>query len=1137
MSFVHLHTHSEFSLLDGACRIQSLVETAKEMNMEALALTDHGVMYGVVDFYKEVKKVGIKPIIGCEVYLAPKSRFEKSGRGDEKSNNHLTLLAKNNEGYQNLIQLVTKAFIEGFYYKPRIDWELLTQYHKGLVALSGCVAGEIPKLILNGQLEEAEKVSKKFAALFGDDFFLEIQDQGLEEQKVINEGLVKLSQATGIPLVATNDVHYLKQEDSVAHDVLLCIQTGTTLAEQKRLKFSSNHFYFKSPAEMSQLFANLPEALANSLEIAKRCNVKLDLDSIHLPKYSLAENESPISYLKKLCQQGVKERYQEVTPEIQKRLDYELQVIEKTGFASYFLIVWDFINFAKQRGIKVGPGRGSVAGSLVAYCLGITNVDPLVHNLLFERFLNPERVSLPDIDIDFCYERRDEVIRYVAEKYGEENVAQIITFSTMAARAAIRDAGRVFGVPYGQVDKIAKLVPANMSIDEALQVVSEVRQAYETDPTVRQILDTAKKLEGLTRQDSIHAAGVVIGREKLSRYLPLQKKPSTGVVTQFHMGAVTDIGLLKMDFLGLRTLTVIDNTVKHIKRLHGVDVDVDNLPLDDEKTFKMLKKGESIGIFQLESSGMRQLMRELAPSVFSDLFVLIALYRPGPLQSQMVKDFVDRKHGRQKIEYFHPILEPILKETYGIIVYQEQVMQIATALAGFSTSEADLLRKAIAKKEGKEFIKLKTKFIEGAKRNNISSSVTNKLWELMEKFGGYGFNKSHSAAYATVSYQTAYLKANWPVEFMTALLSSVMDNKEKVAQYVNECRRLNIEVLPPDVNESFHDFTIKDGRILFGLSAVRNVGSNAIEAIIKAREERPFHSIFDFCRRVDTSVLNKRALESLIKAGAFRSLKVSRRYLLQVYEQAVELGQKYRSDLNSGQFSLFGESQTLEAIDPDIPIDAREELPREQLLAFEKEMLGLFVSDNPLFDYAAKLQEKAIPISELKEKKDGSTVTIGGFVSQINKITTKKGEPMAFVTIEDFEGSVEVVVFPTIYKQNEQLLQEDKVVFVQGKVDVKEDEVKVIANSVSSVDEAESLPKAQKATVYLKVPKMQLDRELVAKIKNVLKAYPGRSEVYLQLLEPGRLTTLRLGEDLFVEANQELIKQLSQLGIGTHLTS
>lgn len=1131
MSFVHLHTHSEFSLLDGASRLADLVKTAVEMGMPALALTDHGVMYGTVNFYKLAKKAGIKPIIGCEVYAAPKSRFEKSGRSDDKANNHITLLAKNNTGYRNLLHLVSKAFIEGFYYKPRIDWELLTNYHEGLIALSGCVAGQIPKLILNGQLEEAEQTAKKFVALFGDDFFLEIQDQGLEEQKIVLKGLVEIGQSLGIPLVATNDVHYLKKEDSIAHDVLLCIQTGCTLAEQNRLKFSTDQFYFKSPEEMAQVFAAYPEALANTLEIAARCNVELDLGRTHLPNYPVSEKETAESYLAKLCYQGLEKRYSQITPELKQRLDYELEVIKKTGFASYFLIVWDFINFAKQNKIKVGPGRGSAAGSLVAYCLGITNIDPIEHDLLFERFLNPDRVSLPDIDIDFCYERRDEVIRYVAEKYGEDRVAQIITFSTMAARAATRDAGRVFGLPYGQVDKIAKLIPeqTGITIKEALATVPELQQEYESNEITRKILDTARKLEGLVRQDSIHAAGVVIGRDSLPNFLPLQKKPSTEVVTQFDMSAVTDIGLLKMDFLGLRTLTVIDNAVKIIKRTRGVELDIDNIPLDDKKTFKLLRQAESIGLFQLESSGMRQLMRELAPSNFSDIIALLALYRPGPLQSQMIKDFVDCKHKRKQIKYLHPALEPVLKETYGIIVYQEQVMKIATTLANFSMGEADLLRKAISKKILQVLNDLKSKFMAGAKQNNVSEKVASKIWELVYHFGGYGFNKSHSAAYALISYQTAYLKAHWPVEFMAALLTSVMDNKDKVAQYVNECRRLHIEILPPDVNESFHDFTVVDNRIRFGLSAVRNVGTGAIDAIIKAREERPFVSIFDFCRRVDTSLLNKRALESLIKAGAFDSLKVSRRYLLQVYDQATDLGQKYRNDVNAGQFSLFGESQSLEAIDPEIPVDAREELPKDELLAYEKEMLGLYVSDNPLLDYADKLKKLAVPISELKEKRDGSQVAVGGLISRLNKITTRKGEPMAFVLVEDFEGSVEVVVFPTIFKQHQELLKEDNIVIIQGKLDIKEDEVKIIANSVKNLAAEEAAPAPKKSTVYLKIPKLQLDKALVAKLKTVLKAHPGHSEVYLQLQEPDKLTTLRISNELYVNSSHELVQELSQL--------
>ncbi len=1121
--------HSEFSLLDGAVRFSDLVSQAKESSMPAVAVTDHGVMYGCVDFYKKAIAAGVKPILGCEVYVAPSSRFDKTSKKDA-SNRHLTLLASNLVGYRNLMHLVSYAFLEGFYYRPRVDWELLERYHEGLIGLSGCLSGELSKVILSGDVAGAKTKAQNYARLFGDNnYFIEIQDHGIAEQKEVTPVLADMAKELGIGLVATNDVNYLRREDSIPHDVRLCIQTGPILEEENRMRFSTDEFFLKSDEEMKSVFPEYPEALSNTVAIAQRCNVELDLGRTLLPEYDVPKGKTLDQYLEELCREGIDRRYPDVTPVVEARLDHELGVIRKTGFSGYFLVVWDFIQFAKREGIKVGPGRGSAAGSIVAYALGITDIDPLKYGLLFERFLNPERVSMPDIDIDFCYVRRDEVIRYVVEKYGHDKVAQIITFSTMAARAAIRDVGRVFNVPYGQVDKIAKLIPEapGTTLEMALGSVPELQQAYDTDDDTRKILDTAKALEGLVRQDSIHAAGVVISKEALTNYVPIQKKPNTEVVTQYSMDAIGDIGLLKMDFLGLRTLTVIDNAVKNIELNGGKPLDLDAIPFDDKKTFQLLKKGDSVGLFQLESSGMRSLMRDLAPTTFQDIIALLALYRPGPLQSGMVKDFVDCKHGRKVIDYPHPSLEPILKETSGMIVYQEQVMRVATDMAGFTMGEADILRGAMGKKKADVLNKQREKFINGAQAKGISKKDSGKVFDLVNHFAGYGFNKSHSTAYAVISYQTAYLKTHFPTEFMAALLTSIMDNKDKVAQYVNECRRLRIEVSPPDVNESFNGFTPVGKSIRFGLSAVRNVGDGAIETIIQARKERPYSSIVDFCNRVDSSVLNKRALESLIKGGSFDTLGVTRKYLLSVFEQATETAAKCRRDIESGQGSLFGGSENEESQTSEkLPRSAQDELSKPELLAYEKEMLGLYVSDNPLLELAQVLQAQTTTIATAREGRDRSSVTIGGLVGKINRINTRKGDAMAFVVIEDLEGSMEVVVFPTVLQKYRELIVEDAVVKIKGRIDVKEDEVKLIAQEIMALTD---MKKAKRQALYLRIGNDRLDKILIGKLRKVLSDHPGDAEVYLRLQDGKELTTLRFSTDFQVASSGPVIGELTGL--------
>ncbi len=1129
--FVHLHNHSEFSMLDGACRLDGLVSRAQELKMGAVALTDHGVMYGCVEFYQKAKKAGVKPILGCEVYVAPGSRFDKNV-SKESANTHLTLLAKDNAGYRNLMHLVSYAFLDGFYYKPRVDWELLERYHEGLIALSGCMSGQIARSVLANLNEEAKTTAAAYSKLFGEgNYYIEIQDHGIPEQKKINTGLIEIADALGIGLIASNDVHYLKREDSVSHDVLLCIQTGSTMEEEGRMKFSTEEFYMKSGEEMAAVFPERPEALANSLAIAEACNVELELGKILLPECEVPKGHTLETQLESLCREGLAGRYDQIGPEIEERLVHELDVIKTTGFSGYFLIVWDFIRFAKENGIRVGPGRGSAAGSIVAYALGITNIDPLEHDLLFERFLNPERVSMPDIDIDFCYVRRDEVIRYVVDKYGEDRVAQIITFSTMAARAAIRDAGRVFAIPYGVVDKIAKMVPEipGTTLDTALES-AELQEAYATDEVTQKVIDTAKALEGMIRQDSIHAAGVVIAKDALPNYIPIQKKPTTEVVTQGSMDTITDIGLLKMDFLGLRTLTVIGDALAGIERNHGVKIDIDELPLDDEKTYELLQSGNTIGLFQLESSGMRALVRDLEPTAFHDIVALLALYRPGPLQSGMVKDFVDCKHGRKEIAYPHPMLESFLKDTYGIIVYQEQVMRVATDMAGFSLGEADILRKAMGKKKAEVLAEQKEKFISGAQANGIEKKTAGKVFDLVNHFAGYGFNKSHSAAYAVVSYQTAYLKAHYPHEFMAALLTSIMDNKDKVALYVNECRRLDIEVRPPDVNESFSEFTAVDSQILFGLAAVRNAGSGAIEKIIEARGERPFVSLVDFCERVDSASLNKRALESLIKGGAFDSLGASRKFFLSTFEQAVDAGNKRRKELESGQFSLFGgggaDEDRATPQKPVWPAAAKDELAKPEMLAFEKDMLGLYVSDNPLLAFAHVLSAQTTPISVAREKADGATVTLGGMVSKISRKVTRKGDNMAFIVIEGLEGSIEVVIFPNVLDKHRAIIVDDAVVKIKGRLDVKEGEVKLIAQNVQVLEMTENtLPQA----IYLQVGGDRLSKDLIAKLQGVLRSHPGDAEVFLRLNKGKKLTTLKFSGDFRVAGTGRIIGELSGL--------
>ena len=1066
-SFVHLHVHTEYSLLDGANRIEPLVKKTKELGMDSIAITDHGAMYGVIDFYKACKKEGIKPIIGCEVYTAARTRFDKEA-GIDSEHGHLVLLVKDNKGYKNLMKMVSAAFTEGFYYKPRVDWELLSRYHEGLIGLSACLAGDIPNALLNNNYEKAKKLALQFDELFGrGNFYLELQHNGVEEQKLVNQGLIKLSRETGIPLVATNDVHYLRKEDARAHEILMCVQTATTIEDEDHMQFETDELYLKPPEVMQQQFSYCPEAIANTVRIAEMCNVEIEFGKLHLPKFDVPGNEDAFEFLKKQCLKGFEKKYGN-SPDRSKlleRLEYELSVIKSMGYVDYFLIVWDFIRFAKENAIMVGPGRGSAAGSMVSYCLDITNVDPVRYDLIFERFLNPERISMPDIDIDFCFERRGEVIDYVVNKYGKDRVAQIITFGTMAARAAIRDVGRALAIQYAEVDRIAKMVPMQlgMSIEKALEISSELRNAYESEPRVHELINTAMILEGMPRHASTHAAGVVISNEPITEYVPLHMGEGN-ICTQFPMTTLEELGLLKMDFLGLRTLTVIRDTVKMAEENHGVKIDIDKIDLNDPEVYQMISRGETLGIFQLESSGMTQFMTELKPSCIEDIIAGISLYRPGPMDQ--IPKYIRNKRNPENIKYAHPLLEPILNVTYGCMVYQEQVMQIVRSLAGYSLGRADLVRRAMAKKkkeimeeERQRFIYGETDaegnvLIPGAIRNGVDEKTANEIFDEMMDFASYAFNKSHAAGYAIIAYQTAYLKHYYPVEFMAALLNSFLGSPNKISQYVLECRRMGIQVLPPDINESGERFTVNNGKIRFGLTAIKNVGSNVVKQIIAERNRNgPYKSFVDLCERVDSKDLNKRCIESLIKSGAFDSLGVYRSRLMNSYEMIVENIANERKERIEGQMSLFdmASGAGIQKVH-EIPYPDMEEYDFRLLLAMEKDMLGLYVSGHPLSEFEEDIRNGVtLYSSDLATEEhgsengqgkfsDGAFARIAGLISDIKTITTKSNQLMAFVTVEDLTGQMEVIVFPSILEKYGELIKPELPVWIEGRLSVREDE-------------------------------------------------------------------------------------------------
>lgn len=1056
MKFTHLHVHSHYSLLDGLPKIDELLNHTKNLGMDSIALTDHGAIYGAVEFYKKAKHLGIKPIIGAELYLAFERMFQERPNIDDKRY-HIVLLVKNETGYKNLVKLITKAHLEGFYYKPRIDEELLAQCSEGLICLSACLQGKIPQLILTKKIKEAEQTAAKYKEIFGkDNFYLEIQHHPhILEQKKVNEVIISISKKLEIPLVATNDCHYLEANDAEVQDILMLINTNSRPDDPERLTMKADDFSLRSPEKMMESFKETPEAIENTQKIAEMCNFHFELGKIKLPNFETPNGKEPAEYLKELCLEGAKKKYGEkLNKEIEERLNYELNVIKQTGFASYFLIVQDIVNWAKQNRIVVGPSRGSVGGSLVAYVLNITNIDPLKYNLLFQRFLNPERISLPDIDLDFTDRRRDEVIEYVAKKYGKDRVAQIITFGTMAARAVVRDVGRALGYPYIFCDKIAKLIPFGMKLDQALAVVSELRESYINDEKVKKLIDYAKKLEGCVRHASTHACGVVISPIPLEEIIPLQHptQDDKTIVTQYEMHSVEDLGLLKMDFLGLKNLTIIEDTLARIYKVKGKKINIEQIPFDDKETFKLFQKGETIGVFQLESEGMRKYLKQLKPTNLEDIIAMLALYRPGPMA--LIPEYIAGKFKKKKIEYLHEKLKSILEPTYGIIIYQEQVMQIAQKLAGFTLGQADILRKAIGKKDKQLLMAQKEKFIEGCKKNNISESVAQKIWNWIEPFGRYSFNRSHSAGYALIAYQTAYLKAHYPVEFMASLLTSEKTDVERIGFLIEEAKRMGIEVLPPDINESLENFTVvEEKQIRFGLLAVKNVGWNIVESIINTRKANgPFKSITDFLLRLPAKDLNKKSMESLIKAGVFDKFG-ERNQLLFNLERLLESAREIQKTKANGQRSLFeGMAQIQE-----IKLMPVKPATKKEKLAWEKELLGLYVTSHPLEGFRQILEKKSFGISKIKNTLHSffnRQIRVCGIISSRKKVITKNGKPMFFLNLEDLDDKIEVIAFPAVVEKNPSVLEENKIVFICGKVDSKDGSPKIICEQIEEIIES-----------------------------------------------------------------------------------
>ncbi len=1116
--YIPLHLHTEYSLLDGAIRIKELVEQATAYKMPAVAITDHGNLFGAIDFYRKTTKAGIKPIIGCEVYVAPRTRFEKRHATEtEEATYHLILLSKDNSGYRNLVSLVTKAYTEGFYYKPRIDKDLLGEYGKGLIGLTSCLKGEVPYYLQRGMIDKAREKALEYKHILGpENFYIEVQNNNLSEQEEVNRRLIELARELQIGVVATNDCHYMRREDAKAHDILLCIQTGKTVRDKDRLHLNSDGFYFKSPEEMKNAFREIPEAILNTRAIAERCNVEFTLGANLLPVYKIENGQAPEAMLEKLAFEGLNNKFGPDPKLIyRERLKKEIDIIKKMRYSSYFLIVWDFISYAKKQGIPVGPGRGSAAGSLVSYCLGITDINPVQFNLLFERFLNPERVSMPDIDVDFCKDRRSEVIAYVAEKYGKDHVAQIITFGTMAAKAAIRDVGRALDFPYGEVDKIAKLVPntLNITIEDTLKAEPQLKHLYDTNPRIKELINTAIRLEGLSRHASTHAAGVVISPTPLTDYTPLYKNPTDGsIMTQFDMGSIEKIGLLKFDFLGLKTLTIIEKTIQYI-RDNGIDISLKDISLEDKKTYELLSSGNTVGIFQLESAGMRDLLVKISPSRFEDLIAIVALHRPGPMGSGMIDDFIKRKKGKIPVKYELPQLKEILDETYGVILYQEQVMRIANKLANFTMGQADILRNAMGKKRPVEMDKQKKVFVQGAQANSISEKKASRIFDLMAFFAEYGFNKSHSAAYAYLAYQTAYFKAHYPVEFMAATLSADMDNTDKILKIIAGCHEMGIVILPPDINLSGKEFLVIGNSIRFGLEAVKGVGTSTIESIIETRETGgPFTSISNFLERVDHRKVNKKAAENLIKAGAFDSLGTTRANAQALMNEFLNGNSKIYSARAYGQQSIF------DPINEEEPIEEKEYSP-EELLKFEKEALGIYITGHPLTKYNSQLKKLGTKnVSELDEIPDGEEIMLGGILRNIKKIQTKStAEIMAYCTLEDPNGNSEVIVFPELYRKRLNLLQKDTLIIVKGTVDKTEKGIKVVATDISSLDNLEN-KREHKAEICLRFPLQESIN--LQKLKSiVLSNSKGEYHLYLRILKKDTETLIATGMKISLDKN------------------
>jgi DNA polymerase-3 subunit alpha len=1164
MSFVHLHVHSEYSLLDGAGRIPALVERAKSLGMTHLALTDHGVMYGAIPFYEECKKAGIEPIIGCEVYIVPDGMGERIPRKDRRIH-HLVLLAENEVGYRNLLKLATLAHLEGFYYKPCIDRALLKEYSEGLICLSGCLAGEIAHALLEKDEGKAEALAKEYLQIFGPDhFYLELQDHGIMEQKQVNRQLIRLSEKLGIPLVATNDVHYLAPGDEHVHDVLLCIGTGKTIDDSNRLRFHGNQFYLKSSEEMQDLFRHRPDAINNTIRIAERCRMQLTFGQSILPHFPIPESYDSGRFLREKCREGIISRYGKTTPEIQERLNLELNTIVSMGFADYFLIVWDFMRFAREQGIVTGPGRGSAAGSLVAYVLYITHIDPLKYDLLFERFLNPARISMPDIDIDFSDERRDEVIRYVVQKYGKDRVAQIVTFGTMGAKAAIRDVGRAMNLGYSEVDRVAKMIPAQlgMTIGKALQQNESLAEWQSKDGNIRRLVETAQSVEGMVRHTSTHAAGVIISREPLTDYVPLQEGTEDCALTQYPMEALERLGLLKMDFLGLRNLSIIERTLYHIEQSTGKKIDFDLLGDDDPKTYALLCRADTTGVFQLESQGVRNVLRELKPTQFEDIIAVISLYRPGPME--YIPDFIHAKHGRTQIRYPHSNLEAILKDTYGIIVYQEQIMKIASVMAGFSLGEADLLRRAVSKKKRDVLDEQRQRFMAGALNMGYEETTAHQVYDMIVRFADYGFNRSHAAAYAVLAYQTAYLKANYPTSFMASLLSSVMGNQNKVSEYIDDCKQIGIKVHPPDVNHSGIGFTVEEDSIRFGMAAIKNVGTHAMESILHARKEDQFRHLFDFCCRVDMKMCNKRVIESLILSGAMDSLGEHRAQLFALLDDTVEEAIRIQKIRSNGQIDLFGEFSGTE--EDELP-NSLQKFPKVQpfdssyQLDKERELLGLYLSGNPLDPFKEILDRLKIErIVKIEQSNNHDQIWVAGQIRQCKRIITKKGKPMAFIQLEDATAFIEVVVFPEPYRQYQKQLNEGQLIILKGKVQSGDDSVKCIAEAIFDLNDAkvelivqpflrrqnsdvgairmkpesssENLNPALQKKLYIRISADHEQTGLLESLQRLLRANQGPYQVYLYYERTGRVLQL---DGKYTVSNDPLLgnKVEKLLGRGT----